>query len=140
VSLLRQALWGLALLVMVGLSLRLGFLERQAAQAQVQAAEDAQRLSAAAIDTLWESLQRERNAQTKLRQQQDHLAQLAAQRQRLIEELKHANAQLAHWARQPLPDVARRLHQRPPLTGASAYRDWLSGRGALHTEPNRAEH
>lgn len=133
-SLLRQVLYGMALLLAVGLLLRLNALERSAAEARVQTAEQAKQLSEAAINTLWQTLQDERNAQVKLRQQHNQLAQLAAQRQQLIKELTHENAELAQWARQPLPDLARRLHQRPALTGSAAYRDWLSGRGALHPE------
>lgn len=44
----------------------------------------------------------------------------------------------ATWAAQPLPDAARRLHERPAITGAAGYRQWLSGRDALHAGPGSA--
>lgn len=44
----------------------------------------------------------------------------------------------ATWAAQPLPDAARRLHQRPAITGAAGYRQWLSSRDALHAGPGGA--
>jgi LysB family phage lysis regulatory protein len=40
------------------------------------------------------------------------------------------------WADQPLPVAARRLHQRPAITGADGYRQWLSSRHALHAQPS----
>ena len=84
------------------------------------------------------TLQQERNAQTTLRTQQDLLRQGLAKRELTIEALKRENADLRNWAAQPLPDAARQLRERPALTGADAYRQWLSGRGALYSAGDSA--
>lgn len=87
-------------------------------------------------------LERERDSQAKLLVLQGELRQGLARRERLIEALKHENQQLQDWADQPLPDTARRLRQRPALTGADAYRQWLSAGRPLpaasdHANPQR---
>lgn len=94
------------------------------------AREDADR-NLATVNTLTDTLNQERDAQSLLRSQQDQLRLGLAKRERTIEELKRENDELRNWADQPLPDAARRLRERPALTGAAAYRDWLSGRGAV---------
>lgn len=94
------------------------------------AREDAER-NLATVNTLTDTLKQERDAQSLLRSQQDQLRLGLAKRERTIEELKRENDELRNWADQPLPDAARRLRERPALTGAAAYRDWLSGRGAV---------
>lgn len=81
----------------------------------------------ATANQLKSELARERDSQAKLLALQGELRQGLAQRERVIEALKHENQQLREWADQPLPDAARRLRERPSLTGADAYRQWLSG-------------
>jgi LysB family phage lysis regulatory protein len=76
-------------------------------------------------------VQAERAAQAALRTTQNQLRQNLAESLNQIQELEHANAELADWSRQPLPDAARRLRERPAITGAAEYRDWLSRRRAL---------
>jgi len=76
-------------------------------------------------------LARERVAQARALTLQRELRHGLDQRQRQLERLTHENAALRHWADQPLPDPARRLRERPALTGADAYRQWLSGSGAV---------
>lgn len=78
------------------------------------------------------NLANERAEQAQLQITTTELRTLLAERQQAIEELTRENQELRDWARQPLPDAARRLRERPALTGAAAYRDWLSGRNALH--------
>ncbi|MDF3935357.1 Rz-like lysis system protein LysB [Pseudomonas citronellolis] len=137
-SMLRQALYGVALLGALALLLW-GYHQRdQAADATLalvtQKQQDAEARVARQTDTLnalQNSLQTERQAQSGLRTTQDQLRQGLATRQRQIEDLKRENQELREWAAQPLPDDARRLRQRPAVTGADAYRDWLSGRGAV---------
>jgi LysB family phage lysis regulatory protein len=73
-----------------------------------------------------------RDGQAKLLTLQGDLRTGLAQRERQIEDLKHEIKELQEWADQPLPDAARRLRQRPAITGADAYRQWLSGSGAVH--------
>ncbi|AZF62636.1 Phage spanin Rz LysB [Pseudomonas sp. LBUM920] len=139
-SILRQALYGFALLGALALMIwgqeaRIDVAEGKAARAQdtaKAASQDADR-NLATADTLRDTLKQERDAQGTLRTQQDLLRRDLAKREQTIEELKRENAELRHWAAQPLPDAARRVRERPALTSAAAYRDWMSGRGALPT-------
>jgi len=139
VSTLRQALLGFALLASIALliwaqSQRIEVADQKTGRAQdaADAALARATRSEATANQLQASLQEERNAQTVLRGVQNQLRQGLATRQRTIEDLKRENAELRFWADQPLPDAARRMRERPAITGAAAYRDWLSGRGALH--------
>ncbi|NMZ15912.1 LysB family phage lysis regulatory protein [Pseudomonas rhodesiae] len=137
-STLRQALYGIALLGALALLIwgqqqRINTAESQtdlAKSAAKKAREDADR-NLATANTLTATLKQERENQSALRAQQDQLRQALAKRARTIEELKRENDELRDWAAQPLPDAARRLRERPALTSAAAYRDWLSGRGAV---------
>nr|WP_262383468.1 Rz-like lysis system protein LysB [Pseudomonas rhodesiae] len=135
---MRQALYGIALLGALALLIwgqqqRINTAESQtdlAKSAAKKAREDADR-NLATANTLTATLKQERENQSALRAQQDQLRQALAKRARTIEELKRENDELRDWAAQPLPDAARRLRERPALTSAAAYRDWLSGRGAV---------
>ena len=137
-STLRQALYGIALLGALALLIwgqqqRIDVAEgnTELAKAAAEAARaDADR-NLTTANTLTNTLKQERDAQSTLRTQQDQLRQGLAKRERTIEELKLENAELRTWATQPLPDAARRLRERPALTGADAYREWVSGRGAV---------
>ncbi|AZF31037.1 Phage endolysin [Pseudomonas sp. R4-35-07] len=143
-STLRQALYGIALLGALALLIwgqqqRIDAAEEKTARANdaaKTAREDANR-NLATVNTLTTTLQQERESQSALRAQQDQLRQALAKRARTIEELKRENDELRNWAVQPLPDAARRLRERPALTGAAAYRDWLSGRGAVPTASDK---
>ena len=137
-STLRQALYGIALLGALALLIwgqqqRINIAEGNtelAKAAAMTARADADR-NLTTANTLTNTLKQERDAQSALRTQQDQLRQGLAKRERTIEELKRENAELRTWATQPLPDVARRLRERPALAGADAYRQWMSGRGAV---------
>ena len=137
-STLRQALYSFALLGALAL-LIWGQQQRiDVAEGQTERANDAVKTARkdadrnlATVTTLTATLKQERENQSALRAQQDQLRLALAKRARTIEELKRENDELRDWAAQPLPDVARRLRERPALTGAAAYRDWLSGRGAV---------
>lgn len=137
-STVRQALYGIALLGALALLIwgqqqRIDVAESQTEMANTAAKtarEDADR-NLETANTLTDTLKQERANQSALRTQQDLLRQGLAKRERTIEDLKRENAELRDWAAQPLPDAARRLRERPALTGAAAYRDWLSGRGAV---------
>jgi len=138
VSTLRQALYGLALLGALALLIWVQETRIDVAEGKTERAQDAAKTAREDADrnletanTLTDTLKQERDAQSTLRAQQDLLRQSLAKRERTIEELKRENDDLRKWADQPLPDAARRLRERPALTGATAYRDWLSGRGAL---------
>ena len=137
-STLRQALYGVALLGALALLIwgqqqRINTAESQAdmAKSAAKTARDDADRNLATATTLTATLKQERENQSTLRAQQDQLRQALARRARTIEELKLENDELRNWAIHPLPDAARRLRERPALPGAAAYRDWLSGRGAV---------
>ncbi|WP_226475176.1 Rz-like lysis system protein LysB [Pseudomonas sp. MWU16_30323] len=139
-STLRQALYGFALLGALALLIWGQEKRIDVAEGQTQLAKDAAKTARddadrnlATANTLSTTLKQERDAQSNLRTQQDQLRLSLAKRERTIEDLKRENSELRDWAAQPLPDAARRLRERPALTGAAAYRDWLSGRGAVPT-------
>ncbi|QEQ86104.1 LysB family transcriptional regulator [Pseudomonas sp. p99-361] len=73
-----------------------------------------------------------RDGQVKLLTLQGELRTGLAKREQQIEDLKHEIKELQEWADRPLPDAARRLRQRPAITGADAYHQWLSSGGAVH--------
>lgn len=73
-----------------------------------------------------------RDGQVKLLTLQGELRTGLAKREQQTEDLKHEIKELQEWADRPLPDAARRLRQRPAITGADAYRQWLSSGGAVH--------
>jgi LysB family phage lysis regulatory protein len=138
VSTLRQALYGLALLGALVLLIWVQETRIDVAEGKAERAQDAAKTARDDADrnlktanTLTDTLKHERDAQSKLRHQQDQLRQGLANRERTIEVLKRENDELRNWADQPLPDAARRLRERPAFAGAAAYRDWLSGRGAM---------
>ncbi len=56
---------------------------------------------------------------------------LLRQRQNRIEELKRENEDLRLWADTLLPPDVVRLRKRPAITGAAAYREWLSKGDAM---------
>jgi len=143
-SILRQALYGIVLLgaltlLIWGQEARIDVAEGKTdlAKAEAKTARDDADRSLATVNTLTGTLKQERDAQSQLRKQQDQLRLGLANRERTIEELKRENDELRNWADQPLPDAARRLRERPALTGAAAYRDWLSGRGAVRAAGNQ---
>ncbi|HHG9959401.1 TPA: Rz-like lysis system protein LysB [Yersinia enterocolitica] len=71
-------------------------------------------------------------AQAQLRQQVANADQLLAQRNSQLKRLYRENETLRRWADTPLPDDIIRLRQRPAITGAADYRQWLSD---SHTLP-----
>lgn len=135
---LRQAFYAISLLGALGLLLWGQYQRGQAEQARAElAAEKLQQLQqrnasqAVVITRLDGALQAERSAQASLRDTQNLLRQNLAVSLNQIQELERENADLRQWSAQPLPAAARRLRDRPAITGASGYRDWLPGRGAL---------
>jgi LysB family phage lysis regulatory protein len=135
---LRRALYGIALVAALAWAVWVQTLRLDAAQARADQAvslleqSKAQtRQMAAHSNRLAAELGKERDAQASLRTTQNLLRQGLSDRETQIEVLKRENADLRRWASQPLPDAAKRLRQRPAITGAAAYRAWLSGSGAL---------
>ena len=145
-TVLRQALYRLALLGALALLIwgqqqRIAVAKQVTTLAQKDAKtardEAARNLTTATI--LRNTLSQERQAQSQLRSLHDQLRQGLIRREQQIEVLKRENTVLRNWAAQPLPDVARRLRERPALTGADAYRQWLSGGGAVPTTGDSPE-
>lgn len=137
-STLRQVLYGLALLGALALLIwgqeqRIAIADKntELAEKDLKTARDEAGRNLATANSLRDTLHQERDAQASLRTQQDQLRQGLANRERTIEALKRENTELRDWAAQLLPDAARRLRERPTLTGADAYRQWLSGRSAV---------
>lgn len=48
-----------------------------------------------------------------------------------LKQLERDNDTLRDWAATALPEPVIRLHQHPAITGAAAYRAWLSASGAV---------
>lgn len=101
------------------------------ANQQREAAEDQVTQLTGERDHLTGTLTQQRAAQAQLQTTQTDLRREIDVRKRRIQELEDENADLKAWAGQPLPAAARRLRQRPVLTGAAAYREWLSSGNAL---------
>lgn len=102
-------------------------LEEQIASAQTTAERNL-----ANTNQLIATLTTVRDGQAKLLMLQGELRTGMAQRERQIEDLKNEIKELQEWADRPLPGAARRLRERPAITGADAYREWLSGSSAVH--------
>ena len=143
---LRQTLYGLALLGALALFVwgqqqRIAVAKQATALAQIDAetarADADHNLTTAT--NLRNILSQERQAQSQLRSLHDQLRQGVARREQQIEVLKRENTVLRDWAAQPLPDIARRLRERPAFTGADVYRQWLSGGGAVPTAGDPAK-
>lgn len=146
ISNLRQLAYGLALLGAMALLLwaqqqriKLADSETRHAIEQAAAAQETAERHRLSAETLRSTLNEERQAQTLLRTTQNQLRQSLASRLQQIENLKRENKELQDWAAQPLPDLARRLRERPAFASADAYRQWLSGRGALPVTSDTSE-
>ena len=144
---LRQSLYTLALLATLALALWVQTQRLDAAQARAEVSKQISRASILAaegamalVSKLQAQLETERSAQASLRTTQNLLRQGLTDREIQIEVLKRENSDLRAWAIQPLPDAARRLRQRPAITGAAAYRAWLSGSGALRPASDQPGH
>lgn len=135
---LRQALYGAALIGALSLLLWGNYQQGQAAQARAE--RDAERIAqltqrsarqAASIIRLDGELAAQRLAQQGLQTTQTDVRQQHAASQLHKQETRRNDPSFSDWSSQPLPGPARRLHERPALTGAHGYREWLSRRNAL---------
>lgn len=135
---LRLAFQWLAIAGAIGLLFWGNHQRNQAEQARaVRDAERIQQLGYAqqrldqSLTTLASTLTDHRQSQQRLQQTVADLRQSQATDQLRKKELHREDPDYQNWADQPLPDAARRLHQRPAITGADAYRQWLPNRHAL---------
>lgn len=141
----RQLLYGLALVAALCLLIWVQQQRIEAAQAQadlaserLQTAQQRNANQATTITRLTSEVAAQRLDQQALQLTIADLHQAHATDQLKKKERRREDPTHATWAAQPLPDTARRLHQRPSITGAAAYRQWLSGRDALHAGPGGA--
>lgn len=75
-----------------------------------------------------------------LQQDQDRLRGDLSQREIEIRSLQHATEELQAWADQPLPDAVIRMRQRPAITGAAAYSEYMSNRQPLQPYGQQSPH
>jgi len=139
VTTLRQAAYGLALLLAIALLIWGSYQQSQATQARAKA--DAERIAtleqrsarqAQTIINLGADIAAQRLAQQSLQNTRADLQQANAVHQVQKKEIVRNDPPAQNWAAQPLPALTRRLHERPAITGAAGYRAVLSGRNALH--------
>lgn len=135
---LRQLGYGLALFAAFGLLAWGQYQQSQAVVARESlAAERIAQLTqrsarqAASIVRLGGELAAQRLAQQGLQTAQVDVRQQHAASHIQKQEIRRNDPSFDSWGAQPLPDAARRLHERPGLTGANGYRQWLSRRNAL---------
>ena len=135
---LRQIGYGLALFAALGLLAWGQYQQSQAVEArETLAAERIEQLTqrsarqAASIVRLGGELAAQRIAEQGLQTAQADVRQQHATSQIHKQETRRNDPSFSDWSSQPLPGAARRLHERPGLTGAHGYREWLSRRNAL---------
>jgi LysB family phage lysis regulatory protein len=135
---LRQIGYGVALFAALGLLAWGQYQQSQAVAAQTTlAAERIAQLTqrnarqAASIVRISAELAAQRLAQQSLQTAQADVRQQHASSQIQKQEILRNDPSFSDWSSQPLPSAARRLHERPALTGAHSYRQWLSRRNAL---------
>ncbi len=136
----EKALFALALALTIAvlcLTLYAQGLRIDQANQKREAAEDQVTQLTGERDHLTDTLTEQRAAQARLQTTPKDLRREIDVRRRRIQELENENADLKAWADQPLPAAARRLRERPVLTGATAYRKWLSGGNTLPAAVDR---
>lgn len=80
------------------------------------------------------NLNLERGLQTTLQLQHSKISSQLNSRNLLVEKLKRENKELSDWAANGLPDAVKWLRERPAITSAQNYQDWLSSRDGLHPD------
>lgn len=74
---------------------------------------------------LWDNAVRLDRQRQSLANQLTEIEAAGTTRQADIRTIQHDDPTVQPWADSPLPDRIRRLRERPALTGADAYRQWL---------------
>lgn len=135
---LRQAAYGLALLAAAALLIWGTYQQSQAAQAradqaaaQIRTLEQRSTRQAQTIINLGANIAAQRLAQQSLQQTQTAVGLAQANHQVKKKEIQREDIDYREWAARPLPDTARRLQQRPALTGADGYLQLMSRRNAM---------
>ena len=75
-----------------------------------------------------------------LERTQEEIRNALDQRTFDIERLKNENPEVRSWADSLLPDPIARLRERPAITGAAAYAEYLRTRDAVHPAGGSAPH
>lgn len=135
---------GLVVALLVALNIQAQWIDAANARAdlaadRLQTAQQRNANQAATITRLTGEVATQRLDQLALQQTLSDLRQAQATDQLKKKERRREDPTHATWAAQPLPAAARRLHQRPAITGAAGYRQWLSSRDALHAQPSGAD-
>lgn len=142
----RQLLYGLALVAALCLLIwtqqqRITTAEARVdlASERLQSVEKRNARQAQTITRLTGEVAAQRADQLGLQQTTSDIRQAHATDQLTKKDRRREDPPHQSWAAQPLPAAARRLHQRPAITGADGYRQWLSNRHALHAQPSGAD-
>lgn len=91
----------------------------------------------AVVLELKNNLKLERDLQATLQKQQSELRLQLTSRNLLVEQLKRENKELSDWAINGLPTAVKWLRERPSITGAADYQNWLSSRNSLHPDSDQ---
>ncbi len=102
-------------------------------------AEKTSQANKAALDKEKADADIQRESILRLIQQQQGLNDLLFDRQTKIAKLERENEDYRNWANTQLPDAAVRLRQRPAITGADEYKQYLSARDALPPASNQPD-
>lgn len=79
-------------------------------------------------------------ARAKLEDERTGIKTALFNRETLIRNLENENAELRAWSAVALPDAVIRLREHAPQTGATAYRESVRERDALHPAGDVASH
>lgn len=101
-----------------------------------QAERDTKAANAVALE-LESDLKLERDLQATLQNQQSALRAQLTNSNLLLEKLKRENKELSDWAINGLPAAVKWLRERPAITGAADYQNWLSSRNSLHPDSDQ---
>lgn len=91
----------------------------------------------AVVRELKNNLKLERDLQASLQNQQSELRNQLTNSNLLLEKLKRENKELSDWAINGLPTAVKWLRERPAITGAADYQNWLSSRNSLHPDSDQ---
>jgi LysB family phage lysis regulatory protein len=114
---------------------RIKLLSLRAEQAEQAAAQQA-----AALQQVTQNLNSERAYQKTLKATQQRLQKGLAEREQLIEDLSHDQPDFAAWGAVSLPDTTRSLLDRPPLSGAADYQQWVSRSHPMPAAGDESKH
>lgn len=128
----------------VAIALLLGLLYWQYTESQdllnrAVSAEQTRDENAAVITQLTAQAEKRRQAQQRMARKQQQLHATLTTQQHTIQRLERENANYRKWATAPLPDAARRVRQRPAITGADDYQRYLSSTRAVRPPRDSAQ-